>query len=98
MNNLSNAYNILSTHDITKQRRESRIKSKTQKNVDKQNQISKIKVCTTIDMTLNTTETLHLIHPMKFQNLQKRSKISLGFCMCRNIDVRNIVQDINGKK
>lgn len=49
-------------------------------------------------MTLNTKETLHLIHPMKFQNLQKRSKISLGFCMCRNINVRNIVQDINGKK
>ena len=45
-NNLSKAYNILSTHDITKQRRESKINSKTLKNADKQNQISKIKECT----------------------------------------------------
>ena len=88
MNNLSNAYNILSTHDIIKQRKESKINSKTLKNADKQNQISKIKVCT-IDMALNTKETLHLILPMKFQNPQKRSKISLGFCMCINIDFRN---------
>ena len=40
-------------------------------------------------MALNTKETLHLILPMKFKNTQKRSKISLVFCMCRNIDFRN---------
>lgn len=42
-NNLSNAHTTPSTHDISNRTIESKINSKTQNNVDKQNQISKIK-------------------------------------------------------